>query len=114
MTENKQDEQYVNDEDDDFTASEYSQKYVIPTSIFEIYQCHKNLYYIKPEDMVQIKAFIAQAVKNRLKIRKRAKDKKKTFIKKATKQIPYIYQIDDVFVSPEDKKIEIIANHPDG
>ena len=115
MTDNKQTEQSITDDEDDFSSSQYSEKYVIPMSIFEIdRQVHHNLYYISPSDMEQIKNFIAQAVKNRLKIRKNAKNRNKTETKKRKKQIPYIYKIDDVFVSIEDKKIEVVDDHPDG
>jgi hypothetical protein len=112
MEENKLE---LENDNNDFTVSEYCQKYVVPTSIFEISpDVHQNLYYISNDDMVQIKHFIVYCVKQRLRVRKTAKDKKKTETKKPTKQIPLIYKIDDVFVSPEKKKIITISDHPDG
>ena len=109
MSDNK--EKDNSDEDGaEFTTSHYTQKYIVPVSIFEIIpNMHQNLYYISEDDMIQIKHFITHSVKNRLKIRKNSKDKKKTDAKKPTKQIPHIYKINDVFISPEKKKISVLS-----
>jgi hypothetical protein len=114
-TKNSHDDYSSNEDYTNFNATHYSEKYIIPASIFQISsKVHENLYYISEEDMIQIKHFIANGVKNRLRVRKYAKEKNDTEMKRSKKNIPYIYKIDNLVVSTEERKINILSTQPDG
>ena len=83
----------------EYTIEDYTNTYIKKVSIFDIEDFRNSLYYIPKEDMLQIKRFIVQGIKNRIRNRELHRlesvekkiSNKKTPRKHTIKQPPKIY-----------------------